>query len=148
MSDIPIFFEFPQEQALRLAYDTLCELGYRPGISMETAKPTLHIHVEGQDLSSALQIAQASGGELRVSEAEDYQEAQLYSSAYDLDHIRIPAHLVTDPESDAEGNLREKPGFSGRSDANPDPAGSYEEPQSGFDPSNDDYDGFQAGIHI
>ncbi|WP_068776913.1 hypothetical protein [Paenibacillus sp. FJAT-26967] len=148
MSDIPIFFEFPQEQALRLAYDTLCELGYSPGISMGTAKPTLHIHVEGQDLSSALQIAQASGGELRVSETEDYQETQLYNSAYDLDHIRIPAHLVADPESDAEGNIREEPGVRGRSNTNPDSAGSCEELQSGFDPSDDDYDGFQGGIHI
>ncbi|MFS0840521.1 hypothetical protein [Paenibacillus sp. 1P03SA] len=160
MSDTPIFFEFPQERDMRLAYDTLFELGYRPGVSASEGKPALHIHVEGQDLASAMQIAQAHAGELidapPAAEAS-YSEPEAYAAAYDLDTIRIPAHLIQDPEEDApEGTLAAVRGgdgdgsvpgeYSGAAGASAD--GSYEEPQRQFDPSDDDFDRFSAGIHL
>ncbi|GKS11111.1 hypothetical protein YDYSY3_21110 [Paenibacillus chitinolyticus] len=154
MSDTPIFFEFTQERDMRLAYDTLFELGYRPGVSASEGKPTLHIHVEGQDLASAMQIAQAHAGELidaPPAAAVGCSEPEAYAAAYDLDTIRIPAHLIQDPEEDAsEGTLAAAGGgagydtYSGAAGAD----GSYEEPQRQFDPSEDDLDRFSAGIHL
>ncbi|EGL15288.1 MULTISPECIES: hypothetical protein [unclassified Paenibacillus] len=160
MSDTPIFFEFPQERDMRLAYDTLFELGYRPGVNASEGKSTLHIHVEGQDLASAMQIAQAHAGELidAPPAAEvSYSEPEAYAAAYDLDTIRIPAHLIQDPEEDApEGTLaavHNGDGIGSVPDAYTDAAGagadgSYEEPQRQFDPSDDDLDRFSAGIHL
>ncbi|MEC0246502.1 hypothetical protein P4H65_11955 [Paenibacillus chitinolyticus] len=160
MSDTPIFFEFPQERDMRLAYDTLFELGYRPGVSASEGKPVLHIHVEGQDLASAMQIAQAHAGELidaPPAAGVSYSEPEAYAAAYDLDTIRIPAHLIQDPEEDAPeealaavhdgGGLGSVPGaYTGAEGAGAD--GSYEEPQRQFDPSDDDLDRFSAGIHL
>ncbi|MGW9125281.1 hypothetical protein ACWGPW_09790 [Paenibacillus chitinolyticus] len=161
MSDTPIFFEFTQERDMRLAYDTLFELGYRPGVSASEGKPTLHIHVEGQDLASAMQIAQAHAGELidaPPAGAVGCSEPEAYAAAYDLDTIRIPAHLIQDPEEDAsEGTPAAAGGGDGLGagyDAYSGAAGaagadgSYEEPQRQFDPSEDDLDQFSAGIHL
>jgi hypothetical protein len=136
MSSAPLFFEFDQERDALLALDTLEELGYEPRLLSETSKPTLHIHVEGQDLTSALEIAQAHGG--RLVEGEQSQlEAGVYAMAYDMEgSIRIPAHIVN--EDWAEGYADST---------------AYQSVEAGdddgaFDPSTDEYNHFQPGVRL
>jgi hypothetical protein len=120
MNSAPVFFSFQSKESVRMAYDTLAELGYQPHLE-ETETPTLHIHVDDQDLSSALQIVQAHGGEM-VERSGEINEPEAYERAYHMDDIRIPAHLVNEDIPDAEAPH--------------------------FDPSEDDYDQFSGGIHI
>lgn len=137
MSSVPIFFEFELERDALLAMDTLGELGYRPHLQTEWAKPTLHIQVDDQDLISALEIAQAHGGRL-VERDPSLKEPEAFAMAYDLEgSLRIPAHVVNEdwPEGYAES-----PAY--RADAIPD------EHDADFDPSAEDYNHFPPGIRL
>lgn len=136
-STVPIFFEFAQERDALLAMDTLEELGYKPDLLERPAKPTVHIHVDAQDLTSALEIAQAHGGRL-VEEEQAQSEPATYAMAYDLEgSIRIPAHTVNEdwPEGYAE---------SAAMIADRVPS----DEEAAFDPSADDYNHFRAGIRL
>ncbi|KIL39265.1 hypothetical protein SD70_20880 [Gordoniibacillus kamchatkensis] len=141
MSDQPIFFEFEQERSAFLAMDTLQELGYKSGFVDGTGKTMLHVHVDGQDVTSALEIAQAYGGRL-TEHSEAMPEERLYQMAYDLDEgIRIPAHFVNEDFSESYV----QPGATeagGSPDAPAAPL--YDE----FDPSEETYDGFSPGVHL
>lgn len=135
---IPIFFEFAQERDALLALDTLEELGYKPELLPETGRPTLHIHVDDQELTSALEIAQAHGGKL-VERQQSRSEGDTYAMAYDLENsIRIPAHTVNEdwPEGYAE--------HDGPAAADAVPT----DDEAAFDPSADDYNRFSAGIRF
>lgn len=90
-SDVAIVFEFPDSGSADQAFSLLHELGYDPAMHSATL---LHIHVINEDLTSALEIAQAHGGKL-VEQAR-MQEEMLASTAYSLDAITIPAHLVNE----------------------------------------------------
>lgn len=135
MSDSPIFFEFDEERSALLALDMLEELGYRPRMTDGTGKPALHIHVEKQDVTSALEIAQAYGGRLtdRVEGVTDgMADGDAYSLAYDLNEgIRIPAHVVTE---DFTEQYAHPSGGTGLTDD--------------FNPVEETYDGFSAGVHL
>ncbi|MBD0382419.1 hypothetical protein [Paenibacillus sedimenti] len=136
---VPIFFEFEQERDALLALDTLEELGYKPDL-LKDSKPTLHIHVDDQEVTSALEIAQAHGGRL-VERTQEQSEAAMYAMAYDLENsIRIPAHTVNEdwPESYA----------SAASDSWRDADRIPSEEEAAFDPSADDYSHFSAGIRL
>ncbi|RUS46623.1 hypothetical protein [Cohnella sp. AR92] len=99
MSYTSILFQFPQEQAARIAYDTLEELGYDPQLH-EGGR--LHIHVIREDLTSALEIVQSHGGEL-VEQGQAPAEVETMASIdYGLDCIPIPAHLVNEDLADEE----------------------------------------------
>ncbi|MEW9701013.1 hypothetical protein [Paenibacillus sp. SI8] len=136
-NSVPIFFEFDQERDALLALDTLEELGYKPDL-LADAKPTLHIHVDAQEITSALEIAQAHGGRL-VERKLSQPETQTYAMAYDLEgSIRIPAHTVNEDWPDG---YAETAAFSQR-DAIP------TEEEAAFDPSADDYNHFSAGIRL
>jgi hypothetical protein len=132
MSDAPIFFEFDQDRSAYLALDTLQELGYRPDFVEGAGKPTLHIHVDKQDLTSALEIAQACGGKL-TERVDGLQDGEAYSLAYDLNEgIAIPAHVVT--EDFTESYAHPSPDAYGPPDA--------------YDLSGETYDGFSPGVHL
>ncbi|MDF2835566.1 MAG: hypothetical protein K0Q63_1206 [Paenibacillus sp.] len=81
-----------------MARELLQELGYDPVMHGESR---MHIHVDGADLTSALEIAQAHGGQL-VEQADIAEEA-VTNTAYALDAITIPAHVVNEDWIDAEG---------------------------------------------
>jgi hypothetical protein len=133
-----IFFEFNQERDALLALDTLEELGYSPSLLNHTEKPTLHIHVEDQDLTSALEISQAHGGKL-VEKNDSNAETEVLSMAYDLEgSIRIPAHVVNEDWTDAYAN---GPNYL-TSDALP------SEEEAAFDTSADNYDHFPPGVRL
>lgn len=99
----PITFHFDTAQAAGQAADTLQELGYK-------TKTALNIYIDRGDLTSALEIAQAFGGEISVHSYTD--ETLSY-------------HAVPEAEPTAEEG----------------------EPGS-FDPSEEDYNQFSAGIHL
>lgn len=131
---VPIFFEFEKQRDALLALDTLEELGYKPEL-LEGELSTLHIHLDDQEMSSALEIAQAHGGRL-VERQPTQTETSTYAMAYDLEgSIRIPAHTVNEdwPE-----------GYAASRDVDAVPS----EEEAAFDPSSDDYNHFSAGIRI
>lgn len=89
-----IWFQFEDQQSAGFAFDTLQELGYEPTIHPGEQKPTLHIHVDRSDLTSALEIAQAHGGVL--IEQSDIEDGEAFNQAYRLDEVNIPAHVVNE----------------------------------------------------
>ncbi|WP_127585376.1 hypothetical protein [Paenibacillus koleovorans] len=163
MSHVPMVFAFPESRSATLAYEMLAELGYHVHQARQDGgQPCVQVFMESTELSSAMEVAQAYGGQL-VEFTDDMLHAhthdhehthrdhtdaqsavtggQLYESAYGMDMIPIPAHLVN--ESD--------PGdydYEGRSSVT---AASHVPPeaeQNDFDPSGHDYDGFDAGVHL
>lgn len=135
MSTAPIYFIFPDKRSALLALDTLQEIGFRADMLEHRHpdhKPALQVLVDRGDLTSALEIAQAHGGQL--CETEDTQEPAVYTSAYNLDGIRIPAHTVTEdlPEEYMQGGPDRAP----------------EDDRDVFDPSGEDYDHFSAGVRL
>jgi|GEM_PF-1229721 len=89
-----IMFSFPDSHSASLAYATLQELGYAP-VRHEGGE--LHVHLRKGDLTSALEIAMAYGGQ--PLERQGIAGDSLYCSAYDMDAITIPAHLVNEEET-------------------------------------------------
>ncbi len=78
-----------------MAYVTLNELGYLPVKNGDH----VHIHLERGDLTSALEIAMAHGGQLCSQAA--LQEDAMLAGAYDMNAIPIPAHTVNEDWVDA-----------------------------------------------
>lgn len=134
---VPIFFEFDQTRDALLALDTLEELGYKPEL-LEGERATLHIHLDEQEITSAIEIAQSHGGRL-VDRPQMQSEQATFAMAYDLEgSIRIPAHTVNEDWSDsyaASAAVADR-------DALP------SDDEAAFDPSADDYNHFSAGIRI
>ncbi|MCU6712221.1 hypothetical protein M6D81_26320 [Paenibacillus sp. J5C_2022] len=128
MHQAAIMFDFSEGNSARMAYDMLNELGYDPVMHDETR---LHIHVEGNDLTSALEIAQSHGG--RLVEQRNMSEEDITSSAYELESIAIPAHVVNEDLIQAEesGNLENTAEGGGE-----------------FLPDSESYNHFPGDVHI
>jgi len=100
MSLGPILVQFREEDDTKLAMNALNELGYIAGMFDYGGKATLHVHVDNQDLTSALEIVQAYGGDLiEVNQGEVDKQ---YNEAYNLDTIPIPAHFVNEIGEDID----------------------------------------------
>ncbi|RKN65147.1 hypothetical protein [Paenibacillus ginsengarvi] len=125
MSEAPIYFEFSDSSAAVMALDTLSELGYHAHATELDGKPGVQVYIDKNDLTSALEIAQASGGML-LSTERAAADADSYKLAYELDSVPIPAHLVNEDWSESY--------FSGDGAAT----------SEAFDPSGDDYSHFSA----
>jgi hypothetical protein len=118
MNGIPIYFQFNEKKPALLALDTLQELGYEVEWLTHDHlehKPTLMLTVDHCDLTSALEIAQAHGGIL-IEARQSPAEHEVLTSAYSLEDVTIPAHVVVDAEQ--------------------------------FDPAENEYDHFPAGVHL
>jgi len=149
MHSAPIFFQFSEEREAQLALDTLQELGYEPGMTCLDGKPAVHIHVENEDLVSALQIAQSCGGDLIQLSGEE--EARFYDASYDLATIPLPAHLVNEDLPSEFAEMATPPPVI-------DPLGEsvgvqlntlpVEAERRGDFETDDEVNGFEAGIHI
>lgn len=100
-----IVFDFVDSASADQAFSLLHELGYDPAMHSPTR---LHIHVIDEDLTSALEIVQVHGGAL--VEQASMQDELLASTAYSLDAITIPAHLVNE---DLVANDELLPGIGG-----------------------------------
>lgn len=158
MSLAPIYFQFPDKKSALLALDTLQEIGFTAQMLEHRHpdhRPTLQVLVEGADLTSALEIAQAHGG--RLCETEDTLEPEVYTSAYGLHGLPIPAHTVNEdlPEAylageggadtdDPRGRTLEE----ALEDVAKNAAAQAADTSGPFDPSEDDYDHFSAGVHM
>jgi hypothetical protein len=100
METMPIYFQFVHEKAALQAFDTLQELEYDVEWlehNHEAHLPTLLLNVNNTDLTSALEIAQANGGRL-VEGKQAISEVDVLTSAYELNYVPIPAHVVNDEE--------------------------------------------------
>jgi hypothetical protein len=100
MNNLPIYFQFNEKKPALLAFDTLQELGYEvEWLTHDHSehRPTLMLNVEHCDLTSALEIAQAHGGSL-VEARQSESEQEVFTSAYGLDDIAIPAHVIVDDD--------------------------------------------------
>lgn len=94
-----LVFQFADRKEAYSAFDTLMELGYRPVFHIDKEQPTLHIHVQKNDITSALEISQAHGGMLL--EQPDGAQLSAYDAAYELgEELSIPAHIVTEDLSE------------------------------------------------
>ncbi len=91
MNHAALLFQFPGESQARLAAETLDELGYEPQLH-EGGR--LHIHVEDEDLTSALEIVQCYSGHLL--EHAPAETVAVTDFAYGMDDIPIPAHTVNE----------------------------------------------------
>lgn len=144
MSHVPMIFQFQDRKSAALAYDTLKEIGYHVHRAEQADQAVVQVFVDHSELTSALEIAQAHGGDLIAAEAgtgenqefgstseNDRQQVvtggQLFNTAYGMDMVPIPAHLVNEDSIADEMSSAEAPDF---------------------DPSGDDYDGFPAGVHL
>lgn len=158
----PIYFQFADKKSALLALDTLQELGFT-GQMLEHRhpehKPILQLTIRQGDLVAALEIAQAHGGVLMETSASAEQE--VYTNAYGLDGITIPAHTVTEdlPEAylagDEEGGIL--PSYKRKADSLAEAEALVAENAAEqardqgpglLDPSGDDLDQFNAGIHL
>lgn len=86
-----LMFQFPDEPQARLAGETLEDLGYEPQLH-EGGR--LHIHVQDEDLTSALEIVQCYSGQLM--EHAPAEAVVVTDMAYAMDNIPIPAHTVNE----------------------------------------------------
>ncbi|WP_051237260.1 hypothetical protein [Paenibacillus pinihumi] len=93
-------FEFADKHSASLAWGLLTELGYAPG---KAGSRQVHIQLQHGDLVSALEIVMAHGG--RLMEQESGDEAELADTAYELDVIPIPAHIVNEDWMITEAEL-------------------------------------------
>ena len=133
----PICFQFPDRQSARNALDTLRELGYRVDETETEDGAVVSVFIDRNDLTSALEIAQTTGG--RLVERGPETGLETFRTAYGTDAVPIPAHTVVDERPDhAETDDPRQEGQAGRED---------EKGADGvIDPSGDDYDRFSAGI--
>ncbi|PZD95657.1 hypothetical protein DNH61_14155 [Paenibacillus sambharensis] len=128
--DHAVQFSFASSNEASMAYATLQELGYSPVREEER----VHVHIQQGDLTSALEIAMAHGGQLCGQAA--IRDNMVIETAYDMDAIPIPAHTVN--EDWAEAYASDRPGndeLRNRDDA----AADME-----FDPDGGEY-GFFSG---
>lgn len=132
MQSNAILFQFSDAKSASLACDLLQELGYEPEIPNEQGSTLLNIPIERNDITSALEIAQAHGGQL-VERADHFSMEAADEIAYRLEDIPIPAHMVNEdwPESYATGIETELP----------------EDDEPAFDPSADTYDYLSGDVH-
>jgi hypothetical protein len=127
--NVPMKVRFTDRRSAHLALDTLTELGFHAHMGREGGTPEVHVFLENNDLTSALEIVQSHGGELLES-APAFTAPAAYTLAYGLDGIPIPAHFVSEeePEGDAEAERF---------------AGTREE-----SPSGETYDHFSADVRF
>ncbi|CAM3057233.1 DNA/RNA helicase [Paenibacillus sediminis] len=96
MQETAITFQFPDPYSANQALDTLQELGYRPVHA--SYGNALHVHMDHQDITSMLEIAQAHGGV--IMNAQSLSQDNLLYGEMGVDDIPIPAHVVNEDFSE------------------------------------------------
>ncbi|WP_029192353.1 hypothetical protein [Paenibacillus harenae] len=129
-----LLFDFNDTQSAELACETLQELGYETVLHDGSR---MHIHLDGVDLTSALEIAQAHGGQL--VEQSQIESNALSNSAYALDTIPIPAHFVNEEWASELGEAEEAEDLRNRDDD-----ADYGDE---FLPDSGTYDHFSGDVH-
>jgi len=135
MPGASLYFRFSDEKSATMAMELLREIGYEAAMvdqAQPGQQPILEVGVERADLASALEIAQAYGGQLWQA-GEPGGQLDAIDAAYGLDEVMIPAHLVNE-------DLPDEPY---RSDTYIDAF-----PERVTDLSNDDYNYFEPGVRL
>lgn len=135
MREAIIRFRFDQQESAQLAYEMMQELSYQP--VMESSDHVFHIHLNRQDLTSALEIAAAYGGTLVEDSGE--RETKLIDDAYGMDMISIPAHLVNEDWATDERYARKAISFDDLSHREEEARGWNDEEKTNH---------FSGGIHL
>ena len=135
MREAIIRFRFDQQESAQLAYEMMQELSYQP--VMESSDHVFHIHLNRQDLTSALEIAAAYGGTLVEDSGE--RETKLIDDAYGMDMIAIPAHLVNEDWATDERYARTALSFDDLSHREEEARGWNDEEKTNH---------FSGGIHL
>ncbi|MCA0756107.1 hypothetical protein KP806_13710 [Paenibacillus sp. N4] len=130
-----LLFDFNDAQSAALACETLQQLGYETVLHDGSR---MHVHLEGSDLTSALEIAQSHGGQL--VEQSSIAQGALTDSAYSLDTIAIPAHFVNEEWGTLEEGADAADGLHNR-----DEDADYRDE---FLPDPGTYDHFSGDVHI
>ncbi|TKH44736.1 hypothetical protein C1I60_09790 [Paenibacillus terrae] len=137
-------FHFRDPQQAAKACETLKEIGYTASTNGDTG---LSVHIENQDVLSALEICQAyegsmiEGGDL-TSDSGDIPGLQgsvwVPNPGYRSEDWMIPAHIINEDWSEAYKN--------GSSPTNSSPT--KEHNVSSDQQPEEDVDGFSGSIHI
>ncbi|WP_244226595.1 hypothetical protein [Paenibacillus protaetiae] len=108
-----LLIQFTDSWSASLACDTLQQLGYDPVLHDGNR---IHIHLNSSDTVPALEIVQAHGG--RLLELTAIDDSVLTNTAYSLDGIAIPAHLVNEDWTERESAIvnEEAAGLRNRDD--------------------------------
>ena len=131
-NDTALLFQFADSRTASLACDTFEELGYDPVFQQEHE---VHIHMRGDDLTSALEIAQAHGGQLAVQSS--IPDIVLTNELYQMENITIPAHVVNEDwiaQEETAGSLRNRDDDAAAEDD--------------FFPDDGSYGYFSGDVHI
>lgn len=140
---IPIFLNFGGAREAELALEMLRELGYPCGMTDQEGDATIHVHVDNQDIVSALEIAQAYGGNLVNDDGAEV--VQMYDYAYKLNEIPIPAHLVNE---DIQADHMDLAASQINQDQQTYATGISEDLHPNTLASDEDLNGFDAGVHL
>ncbi|MDF2722481.1 MAG: hypothetical protein K0Q59_2156 [Paenibacillus sp.] len=142
MSQAPLYFKFTDAATAKLALDTFVELSYHAHATEKDGASVVQLFLDHNDLTSALEIAQANGGTLLDTDERTRSEWHSYQNAYELDAVPIPAHVVNEDWPDAyfTSDVTTPPSQSAVWGAAPD--------GDSFDPSGEDYDHFSAGVRL
>lgn len=106
MNDAAFLVQFENEQKARGAFDMLVELGYKPNM---IGGGMMDVNIERQDVTSALEIIEAYGGEVQDDSNQQVHEALTpemnQMSDTEFAYMPIPAHTVNEDldESYMEG---------------------------------------------
>jgi len=146
----PIVFQFADERSARTAMDTFGELGYDPEWrNRQAPKPQVAIRVIGEDLTSALEIGQACGGELLNDWTEPHaakEEEEVYAMAYDLERDSGRRDAETDAASAAEIRSASSADRDRLDRTGPEPEIPDSEEGPLYDVSADTYDHFSGDV--
>ncbi|RED63137.1 hypothetical protein [Cohnella lupini] len=123
MNHAALMFQFSDESQAKLAGETLMDLGYEPQLH---GGGRLHIHVQDEDLTSALEIVQCYAGQLL--EHAPAEVISVTDVAYGMDEITIPAHTVNEDWSEAYQASNSE----------------HEDQEETFSPDDGSYDHFSA----
>ncbi|WP_219835656.1 hypothetical protein [Paenibacillus sp. R14(2021)] len=136
-NDTALLFQFSDSRTAAMAGSTFQELGYDPVVQQGS---DIHIHMHGDDLPSALEIAQSHGGQLAVQSS--IPDIELTNEAYHMEnHIAIPAHVVNEDwvSQEEAGDQAAGDGLSNRDDDAPD--------EDEFFPDDGSYGYFSGDVH-
>ncbi|MCM3784878.1 hypothetical protein M3231_18070 [Neobacillus mesonae] len=97
MNEAAFIVRFQNEDKARKAYDMLMELGYKPNM---LGGGLMDCNIERQDVTSALEIIEAYGGEVQDDSNEQTHEALTpemnQMSDTEFAYLSIPAHTVNE----------------------------------------------------
>ncbi len=102
MDEPAVMIMFPDQTKARGAFETLLELGYKPEM---LGSGLMDVKIEQQDITTALEIVEAFGGEIQEENSDSVREliTPSFSGKNDTEfsYLSIPAHTVNEDLDEA-----------------------------------------------